>query len=45
MHADIDGGFSVVDRQQLRMHVGHVQEVHIAEPRQMIGIATVRLRT
>ena len=40
MHPDIDGGFAVVDREQLRVHVGHVHEVHVAEPRQMISVAT-----
>ena len=43
MQPDIDGGFAVVDREQLPVQVGHVHEVHIAEPRQMIGVATRRL--
>ena len=33
MHPDIDWGCAVVDREQLRVHVGHVHQMHVAEPR------------
>ena len=33
MHPDIGGGFAVVNREQLRVHIGHMYEMYVAEPR------------
>ena len=45
IHPDIYGGFAVVDRQQLGVYVGHMHQMHVAKPGQMIGVAAVWLPT
>jgi len=42
--ADVDVGLAEIDRQQLSVAIGEVQQVHVAEARQVVKLLALRLR-